>query len=339
MGAMQGLNILYYQTGHRAEWKRLVEEVLPNFVDLRTDGPLPGRAKEWSAVTEYRMRLAGNEHRWGEAQHLQQIVVEWDRNRAAPALAIPADSLDNTQLNDIRSLAASLQQLGTIQRELGQAECVKSYKESLELSKRIGEKRIAAICALNLGHTYKTLPGLRDLDQAECWYQQSLDFRDEHDRLGRAKCFGQLGAMALERFEEARAANKSKNILLGHLDQAQRRCRKALELLPLNAIADLAVVHGQLGTIYSADGQLKLARDQYDQAIQHFESIGEIYEAAKTRFNVAVDLSQSGRFDDALLYARAALRSYETYGDRAADRIQETESLIAKIEQAQNSRR
>jgi len=338
IGTMQGLSALYYQTGRRAEWKRLVEEILPNFVDPETNGPMPGQEEEWSAVTEYRMRLAGNEHRWEEAQHLQQVLVEWDRKRAAPALSIPPDLLDNSQRNDIRSLAASLQQLGSIQRELRDAECERSYKEALELSERIDDRGLAAICASSLGHTYKNLPVLRDLDQAERWYWRSLDLHDKHDRLSQAQCFGQLGGVALERFKEARIANESEDILLRHSKRAQRRCHKALELLPPDAIVDLAVIHGQLGTIYSALGQLKRARYHYDQAIQHVDSI-DLYEAAKLLFNIAVDLMQSGSFDDALSYAMAALRNFEVYGDHAADRIKETEILIANIKKAQNSRR
>jgi hypothetical protein len=55
---MSGLSELYDHTGRRAEWARLVPEIVPDFVDPGTDGPLPGREEEWSLVTEYRMRLA-----------------------------------------------------------------------------------------------------------------------------------------------------------------------------------------------------------------------------------------------------------------------------------------
>src|SRR5262249_9180089 len=44
--AMQGLDVLYSHTGRRAEWKRLVEEVVPAFVEPKTEAPLPGLEEE-----------------------------------------------------------------------------------------------------------------------------------------------------------------------------------------------------------------------------------------------------------------------------------------------------
>lgn len=61
---------------------------------------------------------------------------------------------------------------------------------------------------------------------------------------------------------------------------------------------------------------------------------GNLYGAAQPRFNVALALRATrGRLADAREYAYAALRNYQTYGDRAAAEIQETQGLIAEIEQ------
>ena len=79
---MQGLRVLYDHTGRRAEWARLVAEIVPEFVDPQTDGPLPGREEHWSLVTEYRVRLAREMRNWPEAERLQRVCVDWDRRRA-----------------------------------------------------------------------------------------------------------------------------------------------------------------------------------------------------------------------------------------------------------------
>ncbi len=42
---------------------------------------------------------------------------------------------------------------------------------------------------------------------------------------------------------------------------------------------------------------------------------------------------RAGRLTDAREYAYAALRNYQTYGDRAAAETQRTQGLIAEIEQ------
>ena len=69
---MQGLRALYEETGRRAAWRRLVEAVVPDFVDSATDGPLPGREDNWTLVTQYRLDLAREERKWPEAERLQR---------------------------------------------------------------------------------------------------------------------------------------------------------------------------------------------------------------------------------------------------------------------------
>ena len=48
---------------------------------------------------------------------------------------------------------------------------------------------------------------------------------------------------------------------------------------------------------------------------------------------MALALQAAGRREDALLYAQAALRNFETFGDRAAEEIQKTQRLIDEIEE------
>ena len=66
--------------------------------------------------------------------------------------------------------------------------------------------------AFNLGHAYKDLPALRDLDEAERWYQRSLELFAEGDQIGKSKCYSQLGLVAYERFNDAKKErNRKKN--------------------------------------------------------------------------------------------------------------------------------
>jgi len=331
---MQGLRSLYGHTGRRAEWARLVTEIVPDYTDPATGGPLPGREEEWSLVTEYRVQLAEESREFEEAERLQQVHLDWDRRRAADALAVPAEKLDGIQHNNIRSLAASLHRLAQIQRELKQEECVAGYEEALELAERIGEHAAAAVCALNLGNAYKNLPAIRDLGNAEQWYRRSLELTDEQDYLGRSKCLGQLGFVAWERFKEARNAGKHAKELLTHINTALEYYSRALDMVPPDAVSDLAGNHNALGVIYTEANKPDRALEHYREAIRYRELEGNLYEAAATRRNVAVILAEAGRFTDALEYANAALCNYETYGDRAkAEDIQETHELIGMIEQ------
>jgi hypothetical protein len=68
ISAMQGLRTLYSATGRGAAWRRLVNDVVPDFVAPGSDGPLAGHEDDWSLVTEYRVRLAMEERNWVEAE-------------------------------------------------------------------------------------------------------------------------------------------------------------------------------------------------------------------------------------------------------------------------------
>jgi tetratricopeptide (TPR) repeat protein len=335
--AMQGLRQFYYHTGRWTDWKRLVEEIVPDFVDPKSDGPLPGREERWSLVTEYRVLLAEEERQWTEAERLQTLGVDWNRQRAAPALALPAENLESRERNAIRTLAASLHELGEIRRELGRADCVPVYEEALALSERIGERAGAATCTFNLGHAFKNLPSLRDLDQAERWYRRSLELHVEHDRLGRGQCAGQLGLIAWERFQEALQAGLPEEESLRHLSEAERLYLEDLDLLPSDAVKELAVVHNQLGEVYRLAGDLERAMQHFRESIQLKEQADNFYGAAGTRFNMATALLNANRRPDALEYAEAALRGFEPYGEGAAEMLEQTRQLILEIRGSQPS--
>ena len=334
---MQGLHTLYDHTGRRAEWARLVNEIVPDFVDPDTDGPLPGREEQWGFVTEYRVLLAVEVRDWANAERLEHLLVDSCRQRASEALAEPAEALSDAQRNIIRTLAASLHELALIDLHQGNPNCVEAFGEAAGLCQRIGDQAGEAAVASNLGHAYKDLPSLRDLDEAERWYTRSLQLRQESDRIGRAHCLGQLGSVAYERFRDARAANKPDEELLAHINAAADLDHEALHLFPADAINELARTRYRLGNIYGEAGDLDHALKHFRESIRYDEMQDNRYGAAQTRFNVAVTLLDAGRLADARDYAYAALRNYQEYGDRADDEIQETQRLIAGIEAAASS--
>ena len=356
MKIMQGLDDLYDQLGRRAEWQALVAEIVPDFVDSATDGPLPGREEQWSMVTEYRVRLAQEARQWAEAERLQRARVDWERRRAEPfltALPSPGDmlsvagrgaggeGLSPLARNTIRNLAMSLGTMGQILSEQGKADCVTAYEEAAELLHRIDDRPAEAVAAFNLGHAYMGdfIPALRNLDQAEHWYRRSLELCGENDRLIRGQCHNQLGLVAKKHFEDARAAHRPESELLQHLNTAVGFYQQALTLLPSNAVDDLAVAHNQLGQIYRSAGDIDRALPHYREAARLFEAAGNLYNAGTARRNVALTPANAGRLTDALLYAQAALRNFAPYGDRAAEVIQQTQQLIAEIEAAMQRRK
>jgi len=105
-------------------------------------------------------------------------------------------------------------------------------------------------------------------------------------------------------------------------------------MTPPDAVADMAVVHNQLGNIYFGAGDLDRALHHFNESIRLEEAAGDPYGAATTRYNVAVTLAGAGRLDDARQYAEAAVRGFQTYGAGAAQDVQKTLDLISDIAKA-----
>lgn len=269
---------------------------------------------------QYRIRLAQEERQWKEAERLQRIRTDQERQQVQNHIEQELETTSAEAQFRLQQLAASLDQLGHIQREQKSADCVASYEESRKIFQQIGDKAGEAITAFNLGNAYYNVEEIRDLTKAENWYQISLDLRPQGDNWGQAICRGQLGLVAYERFKETRNADDSETAL-EHINKALNHYLQALNLFPAGAVNELATTHNALANIYAEVGQFSEALKHYQQALKLDEQTGNIYSAAGTRQNMAVLFAQQGQLDTALLYARAALENYKHYGERTnADR-------------------
>ena len=343
---MQGLYELYQYRGRTAQWARLVDEMIPEY--CTTDNqPVPGREEHYSLVMSYRVGLAQiHERDLAKAIALQEVAVEWNRKRAADALALPADTrLDMEQHHRLRTLAMSVGTLGQILQEQGNAQCVKFVQEVISILRRIGAKALESIAEFNLGHAYKDLEAIRDLDAAEAAYQRSLDLKVVSDTLGRSKCIKQIGMVHHERFRDALKGKGSEETLRRHISATEQHYLQALEVCPEDALTDVAPIHNQLGNLYAEVRQLENARKHFEQAAKLKERIGNHLSAGLTRFNIALMYLQRAHDEDQLsqqrasllraqAYAEAALRDYQHYQGRAADKEELTQGLLDQINQA-----
>ena len=331
-GCLQGLRVLYQATGRDGEWARLVEQVTPEFIDPGTGGPLPGREDQWNIIASYRVGLARAARDWPAATRLQHTLITWARDRAAAALAAPGGQFTPLQRGQIRTLSVALEDLGHILRFQDDPGCLPYYEEALSLCQQISARTDEADLAGTLGNTYQNIPGVRDLGQAEHWYQHSLTHRPDGDTLGRARVLWGLGNVAYERFNVARGAGEPGQVLLAHLNTALDRLQQALALFPADDAQDRAGIHNQIGNIYSVVGDTRQALRHYQQSIQYKEARGDTYGAGTTRYNIALLLADDGRRADALLYARAALSDFENVGPGAAQDAAQTRDLITRLE-------
>jgi len=332
-GCMQGLCVLYPRTGRESEWARLVAAVTPDFTDPTTEGPLPGRETEWTLIVSYRARIAEDARDWPAATTLQRTLTDWNRRDAGDALAASADSLTPGQLGRIRRLISNLNDLGDILSSQDDPGCLAQYQESLALSQKIGNRPFEAQNAGSLGEAYLRVAALRDLDQAEHWFEYSLRLRPDSDRDGRATVFSSLGSVAMARYRDASAADEAEPVLLKHLNAALRSYQQSLDLTPDNDHRARARRENYLGNVFGAAGENGQALRHYQRSIQHAEASGNIYASGQGRYNIALILANDGRNGDALHYARAALDNFRQVGPGAAASTANAEQLITTLEE------
>jgi tetratricopeptide (TPR) repeat protein len=224
-----------------------------------------------------------------------------------------------------------LHELAEIQREQGSTSCVGLYRRALTLAELLEDSQLTCDCVFNLGHAYKDLEGIRDLDQAEQCYRRSLDLTATEDRTACAQCLNQLGATAFARFDEARKTKRSAEECLGHLENAHQYDTRALEMTPPNAFRSLAMTHRNLGIVYSSRGQIAAATGHYQESIRYCEITGDRFEAGQARSCLAKTLAQARHFPDAHEWAQAALRDFQAC-ESTDQEIIETLNLVQQIE-------
>jgi len=327
--AMVGLYWSYDQTGRWEEWRRLVDEIVPFFVDLKTDGPIPRLEEYWSAVTSYRVKLAIQSLQWDDALKLQKRLINWDREKAGLALASNPNKIDEIARFAVRNYITSLNDLAFIQLNIGDTLCVQSYKEAINESEKYGFDQEAATYSMNLGNAYRELAIIRNLDQSEYWYRRSMDLIPKSDVLGHGQCLLNLGLVAEDRFVDTKEAGRPEG---KYLEVARKFYQKSLEVLPLNAAEDRAKVHNALGGAYGYAGMFDEALGHYHLAIRYGDELGDNFWAGIYRRNAAVNLAIALRLSDAIEYAMSAREKFKACGPAGAKRLQETQNLIALFE-------
>ncbi|MCW2249255.1 tetratricopeptide (TPR) repeat protein [Azospirillum fermentarium] len=328
-----GLEHFLTSDGRWAAWEELVAPVIPLVEDRTTGDPLLGREAKWSLTMGFRARLAERNRDFDTAIAFLAKQVTVDRRLAGHALITDPISSDDCNQRSIGHLAVSLQEFGRLQSRTGDSSCITALQEAKTLFERLGRRREVALNAFNIGQAY-LLSGTttQDLAAAEAAYRESLERHVEDDRLGRAKCYGQLGIVAWRRFEIMRRAGVDWNIQVGQLRAAVNSHHQALILFPSDAHIGRAVTHSFLGAIFSTLGDHDAAINHFQKSIYYRELEGNYYFVAESRYNLAIVFCESHRFEDALDYARVALAFYETLGDQAAGKVTMTRRLIARIE-------
>ena len=312
-GCVQGLGALFEARCRVSAWEGFVGELMSECAERGTEEPLAGREFYWRAVVEQGVYAAARLRHLPRAEQLQRLCLHWDRETAAGIIATPPAAWDDEARQVVRRCAESLYRLSRLLRKQGFPE-PKIDQEAVDLVENLGETETSSQWTFELGLAYTDEPGVRNLDQANRWFQQSVGLRDEADRLGKAACYAELGRVSWELFGAARKANMAQVDLMKHLSDARQHYMRAIENDPPDDWIKLAHHNQELGHICFALGDLGRALPYYREAIRYYERQGDITQVANTRFTLALSLRDGGRLAEARKFAVDAHAGFQKIG-------------------------
>jgi tetratricopeptide (TPR) repeat protein len=235
----------------------------------------------------------------------------------------------------LSALATALQNYGVQQWLNGNPACVASLEEALRISERIGEEEESEGTIMHLAHAYMDFPSIRNLAKAEHYYRMMLARATERgDPLAKAHALHEVGQVLYQQFLDEYMSEKPRVEKLDLLlNQALEQALEALKVVPpRNPYA--SHIHHLLGNIYDDGGQPDTAIPHYVRSIQIADACDDLGGAAKGRREVARVYMKTGRLDNALDYAQAALKNLETKtgGTVASGDIDASRNLVREIQ-------
>jgi tetratricopeptide (TPR) repeat protein len=330
-GPINSLEVLYTHTGRKPQWRHLVDDIASEYIDSTDSRSEDERLSEEIDVLGWKVRNALDRRDWAAAAELQKAVIAERRRLAAGALAQDPAALTRGQQVHISKLAEAISDLGEVLRGQDKPDCVRAYREALDLCLLIDDRSGAAAVAFNLGHAYKSVRYLRNLDLAQEWYQRALDLTTDGDRLVQGLVFGQMAALDHERFLEAKEAEQGPEHLNRYLQASASRLIQASKAFPDDAVDELANAYNSLGIVFTEAGDIGQALLHFQKAVKYRQASEDYFGSGRTRHNVALVLMNNGRAEDALLYARAALDDFWKVGPGGVENAQETRQLIGLL--------
>ena len=313
IGALHGLSTLLLHQGRTGQWTSVLESVWADFVhdDLR---PVTGTEKWWSYIVDHKLRLAMGAGEVSVAEPIARMLLEHERKETAHIDHV-GTGLSSGDQKKLQFLAIATGRLADILRDKGDRESIALNEKAIAIYQVIDDRMDIAIRFLNLGHTYKNLPHLEDLDVAADYYTKAFDAYPEKDILSRAQCLGQLAAVFLKRVENDRRPNATDSLAPYYLNRAIEYYKRASEMLPEDAYMDLGIVHNQLGAAY------RFSRDELDRALYHFRQackqfalVERVADCASSRANAALVLAMMLRPEEAVAAAAEALEEFRSVG-------------------------
>ena len=212
------------------------------------------------------------------------------------------------QLENEEARADVLQAIGVAYKRLDRLdEALRRYEESLEIKRKLGQKRGMAASLGEIAQIQEVQGQTRESEQS---YREALGLQREiGDKAGISTSLVNLASLL--------------NDDLGRPDDALPLLREALQIRrDVGNANGEAIVLNNIGSVYLGKGQYSEGQTYFERALELREKTKVPGEIADTLHNLAETLSKEGRFDQALARYLRALDLRRGAGDRRGAAIE-----------------
>ncbi len=239
-----------------------------------------------------------------KANILQATGVAYKKmGRLEDALSNYQQSLEiKKKIGNKRGIAVSLNEIAQVQSRLGRgAAAQEAYQEALKVRREIGEKKGIGDTLIDLGQFYEDRG---DHEQALRSYKESLQIqRDLGNEAYQALCLNGIGSIYYAR---------------GEYQDARTYYEQALQVRERLKAPELAETLHNLGETANKMGEFEPALKSYMRALELQRSAGNTRNAAIESYSLGTIFGYQGRFGAALKAKQEALKTFRDLKDRSA---------------------
>lgn len=326
---------IYHHRGDAQEWAKLIETVLPDFVEPDFSAFKSGSEVPGSRLVQMYIQPLMDLGREPEAERALKLVIPFLSARASPVLE-KTGQLTRDEATQVLSLFNVLTSMGELLLKRRDAACVPYFNDSLRFAERSGDRTFIAIGCLNLGAAQYSVLQPPNLAKASEYLERSLALRGDNDFLGRGRCQFHVGNLHKVAWtEQLQHLSRLLNLAASSGVQADAQFpiprealahyEQAIALLKAIPCFELYASHlavAQLNAMMHLSVLGTRSSQFIDASIQHFSRaaelaaiLGDNQRYARTHLEAADLLKQSRRFDAARDHAKAAAAVYASMGE------------------------
>jgi len=204
------------------------------------------------------------------------------------------------KLGDMQGYSTSLTNLGLVYMNQGKwDEAISHFKESMEIDKKLGDMQGYSTSLTNLGLVYMNQG---KWDEAISHFKESMEISKKlGDMQGYSKSLGNLGVVYKNQ---------------GKWDEAISHFKESMEIFKkLGDMQGYSKSLMNLGLVYMNQGKWDEAISHFKESMEIFKKLGDMQGYSKSLMNLGLVYMNQGKWDEAISHFKESMEIFKKLGD------------------------